>query len=57
MKTDENLCRLETELVSNFFRVREHFNVLAERADRGDTNAAYLVNALHYLTKEVKSVG
>lgn len=57
MKTDENLCKLETRLVQNFGTIRDHFRMLAERADRGDTNAAYLVNALHYLTKEVKSVG
>lgn len=57
MKTDENLCKLETRLVQNFGTIRDHFRMLAERADRGNTNAAYLVNALHYLTKEVKSVG
>lgn len=57
MKTvAENLCQLESKLVHDFFQVREHFNTLAERANRGDTDAAYLVNALHYLTKEVKNV-
>lgn len=57
MKTDENLCKLETRLVQDFTAIRDHFRTLAGRADRGDTDAAYLVNALHYLTKEVKSVG